>query len=149
MAIQEAIEAALFQRAASLQALTGLPISWPNMPFSPPQVDGVDANGKAIKVAGPYLRVEHIPNRSDRLFINSAVHQRQGLLQITIVTPQNRQAVIATRIADQVSAHFPMDLKLPAGSFMLRITKAPDIAPAMKDDPSWVVPVTVSYEAFA
>ncbi|WP_024586007.1 DUF4128 domain-containing protein [Aliihoeflea sp. 2WW] len=132
--IEESIETALFTRANGLAALTGLAISWPNVSFTAP-------------LSGRYLRVSHLPNQTQRLFINSAAHRRPGILQISVVVPLNVGASAATRMAGQVAEHFPMDLRMTPGGVSVRVTKAPDIAPALKEDAAWIVPVSVSYEA--
>ena len=134
--IEESIEAAVFTRAAGLLTLAALPVSWPNVAFSPP------SNGR-------YLRVSLLPNVTQRLFINSATHRRPGILQISVVVPLNVGASAATRIAGQVAEHFPMDLRVTSGGVSVRVTKAPDIAPAIKEDAAWIVPVSVSFQAFA
>jgi len=136
MTIEAAIEGALFARVGSLVLSPTRRVAWPNMPFAP-------TNGET------YLAVDHLPNRSQRLFIGSGdPHLRQGILQITIRGPQNHNAINLTQIAGKVAEHFPTDLRLTSGNVQVRVSKAPDIAPAFKDDPHWVVPVTVSYENF-
>lgn len=134
--IPEDIETALFTRAAGLAALTGLPVAWPNVSFSAPP-------------SGRYLRVSLLPNVTQRLFINSAAHRRPGILQISVVVPLNVGASAATRIAGQVAAHFPMDLRMTSGGVSVRVTKCADIAPAIKEDAAWIVPVSVSFQALA
>lgn len=134
--IETDIEAALFARAALLVAvggpLAGLPVAWPNVALNPKPPT--------------YLRVTHVPNRSRRLFIGSTdPHQRMGLLQIDYFAPKNGGASAATEQAGKIAAHFPTDLALSG----VRITKVPDVGPALADDTHWQVPVTVEYEAFA
>lgn len=139
--IEQSIETAVLSRTGGLAALTGLPIAWPNLGFTPP----TDAQGRAL----PYLRVSHLPNVNQRLFINSDTHRRPGILQISVYAPLDSGASAATRIAGQVAGHFPMDHRVTVDGVTVRVTKAPDIAPALKDEPYWAVPVSVSYEAFA
>ncbi|GHC79383.1 phage tail terminator-like protein [Limoniibacter endophyticus] len=142
--IAEDIDTALFARAAGLAQVTGLTIAWPNVAFP-----GKDATGKEFPKPPSYLRINHLPNVSQRLFINNPTHRRPGILQITIATPLNGGASAATRLAGKVAEHFPMDFRMTAGGRIVRVTKEPDIATAIRDDPSWLVPVSVSYEAFA
>ena len=133
MTTEATIEGLLFQRVGSLVLAPPRRVAWPNQPITP-------ANGETI------LAVDHLPNRSQRLFIGSSdPHLRQGLLQIRVMGPQNQNAINLTQIAGQVAAWFPTDLRLTSGNVQVRISKAPDIAPGFKDDPHWVVPVSVSY----
>lgn len=136
--IEESIETAVLSRAGGLAALTGLTIAWPNLSFTAPK----DAQGRAL----PYLRVSHMPNVNERR--SRVTHRRPGLLQVDVVVPLDGGASIATRIAGQVVSHFPIDLAMPGDGLWLKVYKAPDVAPAMKDEPNWRVPVTVSYELY-
>lgn len=141
--IEESIETSLFARAAGLAALTGLPIAWPNVKFTPPMTVGTPGNPSRPL---PYLRVSHMPNVNERR--SRVTHRRPGLLQIDVVVPLDGGASIATRIAGQVVSHFPADLPMPGNGLWLKVYKAPDVAPAMKDEPNWRVPVTISYELY-
>lgn len=132
-----AIELALIARVQTLALTPALRIAWPNQPFTA-------ADGET------YIEVAHLPNRNQRLFIGSTdPHLRQGILQLTIRGHQNQNAINLTAIASAVAAHFPADLRMTSNGVTVRVQRAPDIAPGFKDDPHWVVPVSVSYEAFA
>lgn len=133
---ESTIESALFSRVGGFVVSPALPVAWPNVSFPKP--------------AGGYLRVTHIPNASRRLFLSSnAPHQRLGLLQVDVFVPKNQGASGATEIAGEVAQHFPADLPMRADGLTVRVTKAPDIGPALVDDTHWQVPVTIRYEAFA
>ena len=135
--IEASIQAALFARAASLVLSPVHPVAWPNMSFTPP------ANKK-------YLRVSHLPNVTDRLFINSnGRHRHQGILQITVCAPLNSGESAAREIAGQVANHFPVDAHLSSGGIAVRITKRPNIASAQITDTEIQIPVSISYECFA
>jgi hypothetical protein len=142
--IPESIETALFTRALGLAAITGLPIAAPNVDFP-----GKNAAGQVLPKPARYLRVDHLPNRSQRPFINDAEHLRPGILQIMVVIESGMGKPLATRYAGQVAAHFPMDLKLVSDGVTVRISKEPDIAGPLKDDTSFMLPVSVSYETRA
>lgn len=134
--IQSEIEAALFARVASFTYSPAIPVAWPNVSMNP----------KPAR----YLRVNHIPNTSRRLFVgSSAPHQRLGLLQVDVFTPLNQGPSTATEIAGLVAAHFPADLRLTTGSPLKvvgRVAKAADVGPALPDDTHLMTPVTVAYE---
>lgn len=138
MTIEEKIEAALFGRVLAMDLSVDRPIAWPNVPY-PPTAPG-----------GPYIRVQHLPNNNARLFMKgSAPHRRQGILQLTVVSPLNGGAPPATAIAGEVAAQFPADLRLDRDGVRVRIQAAPDVLSAVKTDVSWDLPVSIRYEAFA
>lgn len=134
--IEENIEAALFARVASLSLSPSLSVAWPNVPFTPP--------------AGGYLEVLHFPNRPTRTFLAGGdPHFRQGILQLTLVSPLNAGSATATGLAGDIAAHFPADLALYRDGLRLKVQAAPRVWPAEKTDVSWNVRVDVQYECFA
>lgn len=136
MGVDADIWTALKSRATSLAVVSDARIAWPNLAF--------------VRPDGNWLRVSWLPNRNRRLFIgSSAPHQRQGILQIDCYAPLNGGTNAALEMAEAVAAHFPCDLRLAAGSISLRITKAPDIGPALPNDTHEQRPVTMEYEVFA
>lgn len=144
MTIEEKIERALFARVASLDLDTGddppPPIALPNIAFPP-----------RGQIKPPtYIEVRHFRNASLRLFLKGAdAHHRQGILQLTVISPLNTDQYGSTRLAGQIAEHFPADLELFEEGVKVRIQQAPDVLAADKTDTSWDVPVSVRYEAFA
>ncbi len=135
MTIEADIESGLFKHALLLDLTGDPPIAWPNTDFTP---------------AGTYVRVDHLPNRTTRLVMNGAgPHLRQGILQLTVVTPLNAGPTTATGLAADIAEHFPADLPLYEGEVKIRVQKAPDVTPAERTGISWDVRVDVYYEAFA
>jgi hypothetical protein len=133
---KQSIETALFERVASLSLSPVLPVAWPNVPFTKPD------NG--------YLRVNHIPNTSQRLFIGSSdPHRAMGILQLDVFKPKNEGPSFALAAASAVAEWFGTDLKMRHGEVTVRVTKEPDIVAAMPDDTHWMVPVVVQYESYA
>jgi hypothetical protein len=136
MSIASDIEVALFTHIEDLTLDPPLAVAWPNVSFAKP-VEG-------------YLRVNHMPNISQRIAINStSAHRRMGVLQLDIFKPKNEGPSYALAAADAVAEWFGTDLKLRSGAVTVRITKSPDVIPAMPDDTHWMVPVVVQYESFA
>lgn len=114
-----------------------LPVAWPNVPFDNTVPDG-------------YLRVSHIPNTSQRLFIGSTdPHRKRGILQLDVFAKKSEGPSRASTVADAIAAWFGADLKLRHGEVTVRIVKDPDIVEAMPDDTHWMVPVVVQYESYA
>jgi len=131
---EAAILEALFARVATLD-VGGLPISWPNLSFAPPD-------------DGKFLRVAMIPNATDRLCIGSDdPHQHQGLLQVSVCWPIDKGEDAPREIAGQVAEHFPADLQL--GDLPVRVTQAPSVGPLMTETSRVQIPVTISWQAFA
>lgn len=137
MTIEEKIETALFTYLSEREFIEGILVSWPNVDFIPP-------NGAR------YIRVEHMPNVVTRLFLRGdAPNLRQGILQITAVTPLNVGASSATALAGEIAAQFPADLAIFGESVKVRIQSAPSIQPAEKTDVSWDVQVDIYYESYS
>lgn len=134
--VEETIEAALFTRVASLSLTPARQVAYPNVPFTPP--------------AAGYVEVLHFPNRPQRVFLRGTdPHFRQGILQLTVVSPLNEGATPATKAAGEIAAHFPADLELYKGGLKLKIQAAPRAWPAEKNATSWTVQVDIPYECFA
>lgn len=134
MTIEEKIERALFARVALLDI--GLPIAWPNRATTPP--------------AAPYVRVTHLRNTTDRLFVTSGgSHRFQGIVQLTVATALNEGPDAGTKAAGQIVEHFPADLALTEDGVRVTIEKRPDVASSIKADAAWETPVSVRYRAFA
>lgn len=135
MTNEEKIQRALGARVAGLVLSPPLPLAWPNNITKPPV---------------PYLRVDHFPNRNQRIGIKgSGPHRRLGILQITVVAPLNVGPDAPVAIAGQVAEHFPADLVLDYDGISVRIRSDPDVLSAEKEDASWDVPVSIEYECFA
>lgn len=139
MTIEEKIEAALFARVVTLDLGDDpVPVAWPNLTFPEPGQD----------TPTTYLEVRHFRNANSRLFMNgSDPHRRQGILQITVITPLNFGTTLATGLAGQIAEHFPADIALFEDGVKVRIQAAPDVLAPDKTDVSWDVPVSVRYEA--
>ena len=138
--IKTKIWLALRARVESLVLSPVHPIAWPNENFTPP-----------ASVLAPYLEVMHLPNTSDRLFINRGDANRySGILQISAMyrlgTPHGE--TMAGEIAGLVAEHFPADLYMPYSDIRLRVTKDPDVAQGFRDDETqrWKTPVSIRYE---
>ena len=138
MTIEEKIEAALFTHVVSLDLDDDVPIAWPNVPFP----------NEGQPKPTTYIEVRHFRNANGRLFLKgSNAHLRQGILQLTVITPLNAGPSNVTGLAGQIAEHFPADLALFEEGVKLRIQAASDVLSPDKTDVSWDVPVSVRYEA--
>lgn len=123
---------------ARLVALTGWRvacIAWPNVPYAP--------------LAGePYLEPTFGAAEPTQAEIGTAGRNRQlGFYRVRVLTPPGVGLGVGMRIADRVVAQFPRGLDLSAGAFSVTITKA-WAAPAFTRDAWYVVPVTITWDAF-
>ena len=137
MAAESEIMAALFARVASFVASPALPVAWPNVAFTPP------ANQR-------YLRVQFVPNTTNRALIDSdGPHQHLGLLQVSVYWTKGQGETSPRDIAGDLAAHFPCDLKLHSAGLTVRITKKPDVRDLIVEDAAIQIPVMIEYEAWA
>jgi hypothetical protein len=140
MTIEEIIEHILLERVRTLPMNPVLPIAYPNLAFKPP-LDG-----------SPYLEVRLLPNSNQRIFYGSTDELfRMGILQINIVMQENKGVLAGTRIAGQITGHFPQDLVLRENDIKVQLQKAPDVGAALPNPTgtNWIVPVSIYYEAYA
>ena len=138
MTIEEKIEAALFALVLALDLDDDVPFAWPNTAFP--------ANGEPKPTT--YIEVVHFRNANVRLFLKgNAPHLRQGILQLTVITPLHGGPTPATALAGAIAAQFPADLIKFEQGVKVRIQAAPDVLSPDKTDVSWDVPVSVRYEA--
>lgn len=136
MTIEEQIEDVLMVRLGQLTLTPSLSIAWPNRPFTP-------------TVGTSYLRVRHLRNDNDRLFLKgSAPHHRQGILQVDVVAPLDAGAEDANAIAGAVAGHFPADLDLYGDDVRVKIEAAPTVHGAIPADAWWETPVSIGYRCF-
>ncbi len=143
--IEESIEAALFAHVRDLEFDNAVPIAWPNVDFP-----GKNSSGVPLPMPPTFIRVQHLPNNNNRLFIKGASpHLRQGILQLIVVTKLNAGAPPATAVAGSIAEQTPADLELFKDTIRIRIQAAPDVLAAVKTDVSWDLPVSIRYETFA
>lgn len=136
MTIEETIENRLFAHVASLD-LDGAAVEWPK-PTGP------------VDPAAIYVRVQHHRNSNTRLFVKgSAPHLRQGILQLTVVSPLNAGETGGTELAGSIAEQCPADLDLYDGDVRVRVQSAPDVATPELSGVAWNTRVDVYYEAFA
>jgi len=137
MAAESEIMAALYGRLAAFTAVPALPVSWPNVTFSPP------ANQK-------YLRAVFVPNLTNRALIDSdGPHQHMGLLQVSVMWTKGQGEAAPRLVAGQLADHFSCDLKLRSGGLTVRITKRPDVRDLMIEEAAIQIPVMVDWECWA
>lgn len=135
--VETAIWLALRGRLESLVLSPAHDVAWPNESYLP--------------VAGaPYLKVEHIPNRTLRAFIGSnEPHQYRGILQIGVMAKLNRDLAVGLEVAGDVADHFTADLRLTAHGVTVRITSNPSVGLPQPQATHLMIPVSVEYDCWA
>lgn len=133
MTPEENIEQALFARVRD--KVTTLPVAWPNVEFNPP------ADHR-------YVSVDHFRNQNTRLYLRGAEQQRQGFLQLSLVYPLGNGSPPSLQAAGDIIVDFPQDTVLVSEGVRVRITKQPDTMSPIKTDVSWIIPISIYYEAF-
>ena len=141
--------------ALALQArMASLPL-----PYS---VMWTDDEPAALPTSGgqpaPYIEAHHEPNRTVRLLIKAdAPHERPGLLLLTLCWPiaklgtgsgkTHRNAI--REQAGKIAAHFRTDVRMIFDGVSVRVTKAPDVLGAYRDDAYLRTQVRIAYVCFA
>lgn len=133
--VESTIPSILFARVAELALTPALPVSFPDIPFTPP--------------ASAYLEVRHLPNGNVNLFVgDDAPIQYRGILQITIVYPSGKGIVAPNEVAGKLVDHFKKGTILRSSGVRLRIYEQPSVAAAVQDTERVRVPVSILYQVF-
>ncbi len=120
---------------APLLAMPGRPpTAWPN--GAPPDTDSL------------YLDVRHFHNRSSRVSVGTT-HRRPGIMQITVIAPENTFGTAANTVADSIASLYGVDTVLPAGTENLRITLDPQVQGGFADSGYWRVPISIYWEVIS
>ena len=136
MAAESEVMAALFTRLASFVASPVLPVSYPNVTFTPP------ANQR-------YLRAQFVPNTTNRVLIDTdGPHQHLGFLQVSVYWAKGQGEAGPRAIASAIADHFPADLRLTSGGVSVRITARPSVRDLIIEDAAVQIPVLVAWEAW-
>ena len=136
MNVEDAIETALFASAIDIATFDAAHKAWPNASFDPP--------------ADAYMRVDHLPNGSQRLSIKSVnPHLYFGILQITVVAPLNVGVTAARQLAAEIADAYPADRTMTQWGTTVRVEKAPDVGRGFAGDAKWNVVVSIPYQSLA
>ncbi|KNY21591.1 DUF4128 domain-containing protein [Methylobacterium sp. ARG-1] len=136
MAIEVAIQAALYDHLKGTTLPTALPIA--------PEGKNFDPKGKA------YLRPTFMPadTTSDQL-ADDGCNLYTGLFQIDVFWPVDKGLPEPLAVAAALTARFRRGQRIGASDLDLRIQRPPSVMPALQEA-SWLqVPVRVTWEAIA
>jgi len=132
MTPEENIEQALF---AYVRDHVTLPIAWPNVEFTPP-------------ADHQYVAVTHFRNQNERLYLRGNEQRRQGILQLSLVSLLGVGPSPSLAVAAEIIEDFPQDTIMISEGVRVRITRQPDTMSGIQSDVSWIIPISVYYEAF-
>ena len=121
-----------------------------------------DGEPASLPTAGgqpaPYIEAHFEPNRTVRHFIGSNdPHERPGLLLLTLCWPLTKVGTGSGKthkdaireIAGQIASHFQADLPMDFEGVRVRVTAAPSVLGAYRDDAYLRTQVRVTYTCFA
>lgn len=134
--VETKIVEAFFARLQALVLTPAHPIAWPNVSFTPP------ADSR-------YLRANELPSPTAGVSLAvDGANEYSGLFQIDVFGPLNTGSSAPKELAGAVVKHFKRGTRLDREGLRIDVMQA-SIGPALRDDPRWMVPVTVRYRAFA
>ena len=143
MAVEASILAALNAQLASLVFSPAIPVSYPNILFTPP----------TASPTAKYLRVTHLPTDTFAESIgNSDSNKYAGLYQVDVFIGNGAGEPAATAIAEQIIAKFKRGTRLTKNNFTIEIQDPPSRLPYVQDAETqawWMLPVRVAYVCYA
>lgn len=114
---------------------TSAMIAAPNVPFTPGQ---------------RYLRASILRNTTRQITLGTAGYNRHvGIFQVDVMWPENGGETSPVEIAGAIAAHFKRGTTFTYQDVIIRITMPPTIAPGLQSPPSYMVPVSIAYQADA
>ncbi|MCO4316343.1 DUF4128 domain-containing protein [Phyllobacterium sp. 21LDTY02-6] len=133
--VEATIAELLFARAAALVLNPVLPVAYPGRSFTAP--------------AGPYLRVDFIPNRTDNLGLAyDATARHQGILQVMAIYPVGAGIIKATDTGGLIASHFAKGTILYGSGVKLKVYQKPSVGGPLIEPDRVNVPVTVQWRSF-
>lgn len=130
MRIAELLES----RVAIICSSLGLPVAWPNLPFTPPD-------------SSPYGRVYVLPAQTFGQDLEGQLRTYQGILQLNIIAPAGSGVTQARGLAKSLSDAFPEGLPLVNGDLTVYINGPPQVRQPIQDDVNQTTPISMQYRA--
>ena len=141
MRIAELLES----RIAVICSSLGLPVAWPNIPFTPPD-------------SSPYGRAYVLPAQTVGQDLGGQLRTYQGILQFNVIDPAGGGVTQARGLAKSVADAFPEGLPLVDGDLTVYINGPPQIHSPIQDRPTsapngssgsipYTIPISMQYRA--
>jgi hypothetical protein len=142
--IEVAIQKALTDRATAFATAQGMTaaISYPNVAFTP-------SAAKMGTVYGKWLQASFLPAPSFSTDIGFDENQHYGVFQLSVYWGAGAGEYEPRRLAAKIVAYFRAGTVIGANGLPVTIYDTPNIASGFKDDPWWVVPVSIPFKCFA
>jgi hypothetical protein len=121
-------------RIAVICSSLGLPVSWPNLPFTPPD-------------SSPYGRVYVLPAQTVGQDLEGHMRTYQGILQLNIIIPAGSGVSQARGLAKSIADAFPEGLPLVDGDLTVYINGPPQIRQPIQGSIDITHPVSMQYRA--
>jgi hypothetical protein len=135
-----AIQGALTDRLRALVLVPALTVAFPDTTFTPPS----PAPG------AKWLEANFLPADSVSIGISDdADNQHYGIFQVSVRGFQGDGDPSLRRVAAAVGAWFRRGTRMTRDGFVVTSYEVPRIAGGSKDDPWWLIPVSISYRCFA
>ena len=138
--VEVAIESALLNRLVALNLSPALPVQLPNVKFTIPTV-------------GPnvgWLRGTFLPADSVEIAIAyDGMNQHYGIFQVDVFYGLGGGELAPGRIASAIMGWFPRGTKLTKDGFTVEIKRLPFRGRLISDDPWIMIPVSITYLAYA
>ncbi|EJB8470241.1 DUF4128 domain-containing protein [Citrobacter freundii] len=121
-------------RIAVICSSLGLPVAWPNLPFTPPG-------------SSPYGRVYVLPAQTVGQDLEGHMRTYQGILQLNIIIPAGSGVSQARGMAKSIADAFPEGLPLVDGDLTVYINGPPQIRQPIQGSIDTTHPVSMQYRA--
>lgn len=121
-------------RIAGICSSLGLPVAWPNLPFTPPD-------------SSPYGRVYVLPAQTVGQDLEGHMRTYQGILQLNIIIPAGSGVSQARGLAKSIADAFPEGLPLVEGDLTVYINGPPQIRQPVQGSIDITHPVSMQYRA--
>lgn len=130
---QKLIRSLLELRLAAFAAARSLPVAWENVGFDPP--------------AGQYMKFNLLKAPTDSSDLAGDHREYSGICQISLLAEKGKGPSGVESLAIDVSALFPLNLRLVSGGFVVQVITPCSEGPAIPGDTHYMVPVSFSYRA--
>ncbi|MGV3844191.1 DUF4128 domain-containing protein [Citrobacter sp. RHBSTW-00678] len=124
----------LESRIAVICSSLGLPVAWPNLPFTPPD-------------SSPYGRVYVLPAQTVGQDLEGYMRTYQGILQLNIIIPAGSGVSQARGLAKSIADAFPEGLPLVDGDLTVYINGPPQVRQPIQGSIDISHPVSMQYRA--
>lgn len=121
-------------RIAVICSSLGLPVAWPNLPFTPPD-------------SSPYGRVYVLPAQTVGQDLEGHMRTYQGILQLNIIIPAGSGVSQARGLAKSIADAFPEGLPLVDGDLTVYINGPPQVRQPIQGSIDITHPVSMQYRA--